>query len=82
MNTSKLFHTVVVLGMALAAESAACSSTTSPTPTGDAGSSGTATSGGTSGAVADSGTSGNVADSGAIADASGSDAFAGWFCCG
>ena len=46
MNTSKLFHTVVVLGMAVAA-GAACSSTTGPTPVADAGSSG-ATSGGTS----------------------------------
>jgi hypothetical protein len=85
MNTSKLFHTVVVLGMAVAA-GAACSSTTEPTPVADAGSSGAtsggtsgATSGGTSGAV-DSG-SGGVTDSGKIGDASG-DAFAGWFCCG
>ena len=80
MNTSKLFHTVVVLGMALAAESA-CSSETSPTPVADAGSSG-GTSGATSGGV-DSG-SGGVVDSGtsgAVADAS-KDAFAGWFCCG
>ena len=90
MNTSKLFHTVVVLGMGLAA-GAACSSTTEPTPVADAGSSG-ATSGGTSGATSggtsgtsgtDSG-SGGVIDSGtsgAVSDAS-KDAFAGWFCCG
>jgi hypothetical protein len=86
MNTSKLFHTVVVLGMALAAESA-CSSETSPTPVADAGSSGATsggtTSGGTTSGGVDSG-SGGVVDSGtsgAVADAS-KDAFAGWFCCG
>jgi hypothetical protein len=84
MHTSKLFHTVVVLGMAVAA-GAACSSTTDPTPVADAGSSG-ATSGGTSGSSGktDSGTSGAVdsGTSGALTDASTSDAFAGWFCCG
>ena len=31
MNTSKLFHTVVILGMSMAAESA-CSSDSSPAP--------------------------------------------------
>ena len=84
MHTSKLFHTVVVLGMAVAA-GAACSSSTEPTPVADAGSSG-ATSGGTSGTMpgTDSGTSGAVdsgGTSGKPADAGG-DAFAGWFCCG
>ena len=90
MHTSKLFHTVVVLGMAVAA-GAACSSSTEPTPVADAGSSGATTSGGTSGATSGgtsgatsggtSGTSGGVVDSGTVADAA-TDAFAGWFCCG
>jgi len=85
MHTSKLFHTVVVLGMAVAA-GAACSSTTEPTPVADAGSTG-ATSGGTSGSSGnptDSGASGTVdsGTSGTVADAASSDAFAGWFCCG
>jgi hypothetical protein len=68
MKTTKLFHTVVVLGMSLAVD-AACTSETSPSPgpTADAGKSGTSGSSGTADA--------------AVADAS-TDAFAGWFCCG
>jgi len=57
MKTSKLFHSVVILGMALAAE-AACSDdkTPAPSPTAD---------GGTTGASS----SGNAGDASAASDA-------------
>jgi hypothetical protein len=68
MNTSKLFYSVVVVGMALAAESACSSSTTpSPEPTADAGGSNDAA---------------TVGDSGAHGGDASPDALAGWVCCG
>jgi hypothetical protein len=81
MNTSKLFHAVVVLGMAMAAESITACSSSSDTPTG--GTSGTTPPG--TPPANPPGTPPGTPPPGPIADAggdSGGDAFAGWFCCG
>ena len=83
MHTSKLFHSVVIIGMALGADAAvvACSSsdTTTASSGGTSGSSGTSgsTSGGTSGSSGTSGATPPGTDSGAK-DASTGDALAGW----